>query len=60
MSGAEPTSAHSPADTEPDLADLITLHEETDWQHVPSVGTKEAAVWTQRLIEAQSDLKGSR
>lgn len=45
-------------EAELDLRELIKRHEAIDWHEVPGVGTAEAAVRTQRLIEARSELEG--
>lgn len=56
MSGAATpgvSAAESPVDADLDLAELIELHENTDWKDVPGVSTAEAGAWTARLIEAR-------
>jgi hypothetical protein len=40
-----------------DLSGLISAHEDIEWRDVPHVTPAEAAVWTQRLIQARADLE---
>lgn len=40
-----------------DLDELVEQMETIDWRDVPSISSPEAAVWTQRCLEALDELQ---
>jgi len=56
-SGTTDESTAENVEAELNLAELIELHENTDWSDVPGISAAEAGAWTARLIEARGTVQ---
>ncbi len=56
-SGTTDESTPENVEADPNLAELIERHEDTDWSETPGISAAEAGAWTARLIEARETVQ---
>jgi len=57
-SGTIDESTPENIEVDPNLAELIERHEDTDGSNIPGISAAKAGAWTARLIETRETVQG--